>query len=100
MANEREELDKLGKELKALREEFTAHKAGTAAALATISATLRELPEFDAPMFKSMLTATLQGWPLAGLPDNEANEVAYAAPLRFLIQEHERTRAQFRTKKK
>ncbi|MHB0844761.1 hypothetical protein ACYCGP_18250 [Stutzerimonas nitrititolerans] len=92
-------LAKVEADHKQLLEMFVSQKAGMAAAMAAISCALRETPGFDAEMFRKILTATLQGWPLAGIPDNEATETAFAAPLRFLLQEHEATRGTFRSSK-
>lgn len=92
-------LEQLEKDHQQLLEMFIAHKAGVTASFATLSAVLREIPEFDATMIRRLLTASLQTWPIQGIPDNEVTETLYAAPLRMLIGEHESIRKETRSGK-
>lgn len=91
------EITQLKTELDSLRNEFEALKAGNAAALVAISAALREIPGYTPEVMEQVLTHTLKhGWPISSIPDNEVTETAFAAPLRFLLNDQSEARSFFR----
>ncbi|CRI56408.1 hypothetical protein [Pseudomonas sp. CCOS 191] len=97
MSDPNEQIAQLTAALSSLKDEFQALKAGNAAALAAISAALREIPGYKPKVMEQMLTHTLKhGWPLSGLPDNEITETAFSAPLRFLLNDQQEARTFFR----
>ncbi len=98
MQDENGKIAQLKAELSRLKDEFEALKAGNAAALASISAALREIPGYTKVM-EQMLTHTLKhGWPLTNIPNNEVTETAFSAPLRFLLNDQQEARSFFRRK--
>ena len=99
MQDENGKIAQLKAELSSLKDEFNALKAGNAAALASISAALREIPGYSPKVMEQMLTHTLKhGWPLTNIPNNEVTETAFSAPLRFLLNDQQEARSFFRGK--
>ncbi|MBC3421783.1 hypothetical protein [Pseudomonas sp. RW3S2] len=97
MSDQNELIARLVAELSSLKDEFQALKAGNAAALGAISAALREIPGYSPQVMEQMLTHTLKhGWPVSGIPDNQATETAFSAPLRFLLNDQQEARSFFR----
>ncbi|MGJ3438599.1 hypothetical protein AAZU54_01220 [Pseudomonas sp. Je.1.5.c] len=97
MSDQNELIARLTAELSSLKDEFQALKAGNAAALGAISAALREIPGYSPQVMEQMLTHTLKhAWPMSGIPDNEATETAFSAPLRFLLNDQQEARSFFR----
>jgi hypothetical protein len=91
-------IEDLQAELSALKHELLAMKGGYAVALASISVALREIPGYEPTAMERMLTHALKyGWPLQQIPDNEVNEIAFTAPLRFLLNDQKDNRELFRT---
>ena len=97
MPDQNEQITQLNADLSSLKDELQALKAGNAAALAAISAALREIPGYSPQVMEQMLTHTLKhGWPISGIPDNEATETVFSAPLRFLLNDQQEARSFFR----
>ncbi len=91
MSDQNEQIAQLNAELSRLKDELQALKAGNAAALAAISAALREIPGYK------MLTHALKhSWPLSDVTDNEITETTFSAPLRFLLNDQQQARSFFR----
>lgn len=97
MSDQNEQIVQLKAELSKLKDEFQALKAGNAAALAAISAALREIPGYTPKVMEQMLTHALKhSWPLSGVPNNEITETTFSAPLRFLLNDQQQARSFFR----
>lgn len=97
MSDQNEQIAQLNAELRRLKDELQALKAGNAAALAAISAALREIPGYTPKVMEQMLTHALKhSWPLSDVPDNEITETTFSAPLRFLLNDQQQARSFFR----
>lgn len=98
MSETDKQIAELQSEVQQLRAQVKALSAGLSAAIAAMSIGLRELSG-EHKVMDAFLTYNLQhGWPTAEIPDNEVNEVAYALPLRLLLQDHAEAREFFRTR--
>lgn len=96
MSDTAKQITALEAEVAELKGQVKAMSAGLSAAIAALSIGLREL-KGDHKTMDAFIRFNLQnGWPIVDVPENEASEIAYALPLRVLLQDHEQARDYFR----